>query len=135
MIDFEILTAFVTNVLFVTVLGWYLITNLQWYDYKLSRVVLKHHKPHWHLIYFFIPFIAYHTTGRFFPIFFFFALLPWMLVWYNKLDKKLIFTWRVKRFMILLISLVFFQDVLCTLKGGCGTYGCLCLWLLLILGV
>ncbi len=123
MIDFEILTAFVTNVLFVTVLGWYLITNLQWYDYKLSRVVLKHHKPHWHLIYFFIPFIAYHTTGRFFPIFFFFALLPWMLVWYNKLDKKLIFTWRVKRFMILLISLVFFQDVLCTLKGGCGTYG------------
>lgn len=39
MMDFEILAAFVTNVLFVTVLGWYLITNLQWYDYKLSRVI------------------------------------------------------------------------------------------------
>ncbi|MCD6433372.1 MAG: UDP-N-acetylmuramoyl-tripeptide--D-alanyl-D-alanine ligase, partial [Sulfurimonas sp.] len=120
---YEILAAFVTNVLFVTVLGWYLITNLQWYDYKLSRVVLKHHKPHWHLIYFFIPFIAYYTTGQFFIIFFYFAIIPAMLVWYKKLDKKLVLTWRVKRFLILLISLVLFQDVLFTLKCACETYG------------
>ncbi|PHQ64913.1 MAG: UDP-N-acetylmuramoylalanyl-D-glutamyl-2, 6-diaminopimelate--D-alanyl-D-alanine ligase, partial [Sulfurimonas sp.] len=123
MFDFEIFTAFVTNILFVTVLGWYLITNLQWYDYKLSRVVLKHHKPHWHLLYFFIPFIAYYTTGRFFPIFFYFAVLPSIFVWHKRLDKKLVLTWRVKRFLILLISLVFFQNVLCTIKGACGTYG------------
>lgn len=121
--DYEVLVAFVTNVLFVTVLGWYLITNLQWYDYKLSRVVLKHHKPHWHLIYFFIPFIAYYTTGQFFVIFFYFAIVPAMLVWHKKLDKKLVLTWRVKRFLILLISLVLFQDVLCTLKSACETYG------------
>ncbi|MCF6339164.1 MAG: UDP-N-acetylmuramoyl-tripeptide--D-alanyl-D-alanine ligase [Sulfurimonas sp.] len=119
----EILTAFVINVLFVTVLGWYLVTNLQWYDYKLSRVILKHHKPHWHLVYFFIPFIAYHTTGNFFIIFFLFAVLPAMMIWHRNLDKKLVLTWRVKRFLILLISLVLFQNVLCTLKGGCGTYG------------
>ena len=123
MFDFEILTAFVTNVLFVTVLGWYLITNLQWYDYKLFRVVLKHHKPHWHLLYFFIPFMAYYTTGKFFPIFFYFAVLPAIFVWHKNLDKKLVLTWRVKRFLILLVSLVFFQDVLCTLKDACGTYG------------
>nr|WP_321265756.1 UDP-N-acetylmuramoyl-tripeptide--D-alanyl-D-alanine ligase [uncultured Sulfurimonas sp.] len=123
MFDFEILTAFVTNVLFVTVLGWYLITNLQWYDYKLSRVVLKHHKPHWHLLYFFIPFIAYYTTGEFFPIFFYFAVVPAIFVWHKKLDKKLVLTWRVKRFLILLVSLVLFQNVLCTLKDACGTYG------------
>ncbi len=120
---YEILAAFVTNVLFVTILGWYLITNLQWYDYKLSRVILKHHKPHWHIIYFFIPFIAYHTTGHFFAIFFYFAILPALFVWYKKLDKKLVLTWRVKRFLILLISLVLFQDVLCTLKSACVTYG------------
>ncbi|WP_321778464.1 UDP-N-acetylmuramoyl-tripeptide--D-alanyl-D-alanine ligase [Sulfurimonas sp.] len=123
MFDFEILTAFVTNILFVTLLGWYLITNLQWYDYKLSRVILKHHKPQWHVLYFFIPFIAYHTTGKFFPIFFFFAVLPAIFIWHKKLDKKLVLTWRVKRFLILLLSLVFFQDVLCTLKGVCETYG------------
>lgn len=121
--NYELLVAFVVNVLFVTVLGWYLITNLQWYDYKLSRVILKHHKPQWHLIYFIIPFVAYHTTGQFFIIFFLFAVLPALFIWHKKLDKKLVLTWRVKRFLILLISLTLFQDVLCTLKDACETYG------------
>lgn len=121
--DYEMFMAFVTNVLFVTVLGWYLITNLQWYDYRLSRVVLKHHKPHWHIIYFFIPFIAYYTTGKFFIIFFFFAVLPAMFLWYKRLDKKLILTWRVKRFLILLLSLTLFQNMLCTAEEACVVYG------------
>ena len=120
---YETLYLFVTNILFVITLGWYLITNLQWYDYKISRVISKHHKPHWHLIYFFIPFIAYHTTGLYFGIFFYFAILPAMFVWNKKLDKKLVLTWRVKRFLILVISLVIFQNMLCTLKDGCEIYG------------
>jgi len=121
--DYEIFIAFVTNTLFVTVLGWYLITNLQWYDYKISRVVLKHHKPQWHIIYFFIPFIAYYTTGKFFIIFFFFAILPAIFLWHKKLDKKLVLTWRVKRFLILLISLTLFQNILCMLKDACEVFG------------
>jgi len=121
--NYEILIAFVVNVLLVTLLGWYLITNLQWYNYKLSRVVLKHHKPHWHLVYFVIPFIAYYFTGKFFVIFFIFAVLPAFILWYKKLDKKLVFTWRVKRFLILLISLTLFQNILCTLKDACEVYG------------
>lgn len=121
--EYELVVSFVTNVLFVTVLGWYLITNLQWYDYKISRVILKHHKPWWHVFYFLIPFVAYHTTGQFFVIFFYFAVIPSMLLWYKRLDKKLVLTWRVKRFLILLISLTLFQDVLCTLKDACQTYG------------
>ncbi len=121
--NYEVLVAFVTNVLFVTLLGWYLITNLQWYDYKLSRVIFKHHKPHWHVLYFIIPFIAYYTTGQFFVIFFLFAVLPAIILWHKKLDKKLVLTWRVKRFLILLISLTFFQDILCTLKDACVVYG------------
>jgi UDP-N-acetylmuramoyl-tripeptide--D-alanyl-D-alanine ligase len=121
--NYEIAIAFITNVLFVSALGWYLITNLQWYDYKLSRALFKHHKPHWHIIYFFIPFIAYYMTGKYFGIFFFFALLPALFIWHKNLDKKLVLTWRVKRFLILLVSLVFFQDLLCTLKSACETYG------------
>ncbi|WP_297442157.1 UDP-N-acetylmuramoyl-tripeptide--D-alanyl-D-alanine ligase [Sulfurimonas sp.] len=120
---YELFAAFVTNVVFVTLLGWYLITNLQWYDYKLERVILKHHKPLWHILYFIIPFIAYYTTGKFFLIFFIFAYIPGIFIWYKKLDKKLVLTWRVKRFLILLVSLTLFQDVLCTLKDGCATYG------------
>jgi len=121
--EYEVLIAFVTNVLFVTTLGWYLITNLQWYNYKITRVVLKHHKPQWHLIYFIIPFVAYYTTGKFFPIFFYFAVLPAIFVWHKKLDKKLVLTWRVKRFLILLVFLTIFQDVICTLKEACEVYG------------
>ncbi len=120
---YEVLLAFVTNVLFVTTLGWYLITNLQWYNYKISRVVLKHHKPQWHLFYFIIPFVAYYVTGKFFPIFFYFAVLPAVFVWHKKLDKKLVLTWRVKRFLILLVFLTIFQDVICTLKEACEVYG------------
>ena len=121
--EYEIFLAFVINALFVTVLGWYLITNLQWYNYSLSRVILKHHKPQWHIIYFIIPFIAYYTTGKFFSIFFLFAVLPAMIIWHKRLDKKLVLTWRVKRFLILLIGLTFFQNVLCTLKDACEVYG------------
>ena len=121
--QYETLVAFVVNVVFVTVLGWYLITNLQWYNYSLSRVVLKHHKPQWHIFYFIIPFIAYYTTGKFFTIFFLFAVLPSIILWHKKLDKKLVLTWRVKRFLILLISLTLFQDVLCTIKHACEVYG------------
>jgi len=121
--DYEILIAFVSNVVFVFLLGWYLITNLQWYDYKFSRILLKHHKPQWHLFYFLIPFIAYYTTGKFFTIILVFGVLPAIVFWHKKLDKKLVITWRVKRFLILLISLVLFQNVLCTLKDACQTYG------------
>jgi len=121
--EYTIFIAFVTNILFVTFLGWYLITNLQWYGYKLSRVILKHHKPHWHILYFLVPFIAYHTTGQFFLIFFYFAVVPSILLWNKRLDKKLVLTWRVKRFLILLVSLTFFQNVLCTLKDACEVYG------------
>lgn len=121
--NYEIAIAFITNIMFVTTLGWYLITNLQWYDYKLSRAILKHHKPHWHIIYFLIPFGAYYVTDKYFGIFFFFAFLPSILLWYKNLDKKLVLTWRVKRFLTLLISLVLFQDTLCTISSACEVYG------------
>ena len=121
--EYEVFTSFLINVVFVTLLGWYLITNLQWYDYKLSRVLFKHHKPQWHIIYFIIPFVAYHTTGKFFAIFFLFAILPSIIIWHKRLDKKLVLTWRVKRFLILLVSFTLFQDVLCTLKDACQVYG------------
>ena len=42
----------VTHIVLIMSLGWYLITNLQWYNYKLERVVLKHHKWQWHITYF-----------------------------------------------------------------------------------
>lgn len=120
---YDIFLPFFVNVAFVFLLGWYLITNLQWYDYKIERVILKHHKKHWHVLYFLIPFAAYYLLNSVFIIFFFAAFLPSLYLWHRKLDKKLVLTWRVKRFLILLLAFVLLQNVLCTLKPICGNYG------------
>jgi UDP-N-acetylmuramoyl-tripeptide--D-alanyl-D-alanine ligase len=110
--------ALLSNVLFVLTLGWYLILNLQWYSYKIERVVLNHHKRAWHLYYFILPFVAYFALGGYFPLFFilYLAAFTW---WYRHLDKKLVFTWRVRRFFILLAGLTLLGDFLCLLKTGC----------------
>ncbi len=108
MIWFELASHF----LLVMALGWYLATNLQWYSYKIDRVILHHTKYHWHLIYFLIPLFAYYFTGIYFWIYFYFAYLPTLWLWHKKLDKKLVLTGRVKRFFGLLAALTIFQDIL-----------------------
>jgi len=112
-----------SHILFVLSLGWYLITNLQWYNYKLDRVVFKHKKPLWHLFMFVIPIFAYYLTGIYFWIYFYFALLPTYFVWRRKLDKKLVYTSRVKRFFLFLFLAVVFQDSLCLITHKCYVYG------------
>ncbi len=126
--DYTQLLLFVTNVLFVTSLGWYLITNLQWYNYQIDRVITKHHKPWWHLFYFILPFMIYYGMyslgwAEFFAIYFYFASLPALFVWQKRLDRPLVLTWRVRRFLILLVFLTLFQNFLCTLNSSCEVYG------------
>lgn len=126
--DYTQLLLFVTNVLFVTSLGWYLITNLQWYNYQIDRVVTKHHKPWWHLFYFIFPFMIYYGMyslgwAEFFAIYFYFAALPALFVWQKRLDRPLVLTWRVRRFLILLVFLTLFQNFLCTINSSCEVYG------------
>jgi UDP-N-acetylmuramoyl-tripeptide--D-alanyl-D-alanine ligase len=121
--DYNQLFAFVTHILTVLLLGWYLITNLQWYDYKIKRVILHHHKYHWHIIYFVVPFLAYYLVPQFFWIFFYFAFVPALLIWHRRLDKKLVLTGRVKRFLTLLVFLALFQDFLCFISVACERFG------------
>ena len=110
------IVAFLTNLVFVMALGFYLITNLQWYDYKIERVVLKHHKPLWHLALFILPFILYYVVPQYFlPILALYIVA--LGSWYYKLDKKLVFTWRVKRFLILLFMITFFFNMITMIKG------------------
>ena len=120
---YEGLISIIVNIVFVMSLGWYLVTNLQWYDYKIERVVLKHHKVYWHIFYFFIPFILYYASDNYFAIFLLFAYLPALMLWHKKLDKKLVLTWRVKRFLALLLFLTLFQDTICFAKDACQVYG------------
>ncbi len=120
--DYTQAAAFITNTLFVMTLGWYLITNLQWYDYRIERVVLRHHKSWWHLVYFILPFIAYYIAGEYFWILFYTLIAPSIFLWHRKLDKKVVLTWRVKRFLILLFFITLFLNFVCTLKAFCHVY-------------
>ncbi len=109
MIYFKILT----NILLTIGLAWYLITSLQWYNYKISRVLTKHHKQHWHIIYFLIPLLCFYILpDLYFDIYFYFIFLPFLVFWHKKLDKRLVLTKRVQRFFVLLVLFSLFINAL-----------------------
>jgi UDP-N-acetylmuramoyl-tripeptide--D-alanyl-D-alanine ligase len=90
--------------LFLGGLGYYTITTLQWYSYRLNRVVFHHTKPIWNLLFFLLPYLLYEVAQSQGGYGWVVALgyLPWILWWYRHIDKKLVFTARVKRFIVLL---------------------------------
>ncbi|MBT0830068.1 Mur ligase family protein, partial [Campylobacter lari] len=94
-------------------LGFYLILALQWYSYKFSRIILHFAKPLWHLYFLIIPYFAFvfsFYSGNFYLYFIVFALsLLYGGYLYKNLDKKLVFTARIKRYFLFLslFTLVF----------------------------
>lgn len=109
-----------TNIILVLCLGWYLITNLQWYNYKLERVILKHHKVQWHIIYFATPFVLfYFLDPLYFSIYFYFLYLTSFIIWNRKLDKPLVLTTRVKRFLGILLFVTLSFNLLCFFSHRC----------------
>ena len=112
-----------TNIILIMTLGWYLITLLQWYNYSLERVILKHHKIQWHLFYFLLPIALYYTLpDLYFYAYFYVVHLPLFIYWNKKLDKKLVVTSRVKRFLSILLFITFIIDGMCYFTPSC-TYG------------
>lgn len=93
----------ITYMLFMVSLGFYLIQNLQWYNYKITRVILHHKKKIWHIVYFFLPILLYYTVYNIFIYSFYLLYLPILVLWYKDQDKKLVITGRVKRFFIVLV--------------------------------
>ncbi len=95
---------------FLLAMGYYAITNLQWYGYKLERVVFHHTKAWWHFVYFLIPYALYmfvdYASDYAFAVVI--AYLAVLYSWYKGLDKPLVWTGRVKRFYaaLLLIGLL-----------------------------
>ncbi len=104
-------------------LGWYLILNLQWYGYKLQRVIFHHKKYYWHILYFLIPLVTYYLSGEYFWIYFYAGLIPALIFWYKKIDKKLVFTPRIKRFFLFLTFGVLIEDLLCITSFKCHLFG------------
>jgi len=99
--------------LFILAMGYYFITNLQWYGYKLKRVLFHHTKQWWHIVYFVIPFvlysIAYAKTEYSFVVVIVYLIL--LAYWYKGLDKPLVFTGRIKRFFVAMLFFALFFAV------------------------
>lgn len=99
--------------LFILAMGYYFITNLQWYSYKLNRVLFHHTKTWWHFVYFLIPFALYmlvtYTSDYGFVVVI--AYLALLFQWYKGLDKPLVFTGRVKRFFAAMLLFAIFIAV------------------------
>jgi UDP-N-acetylmuramoyl-tripeptide--D-alanyl-D-alanine ligase len=94
---FDLIVNFIT----AYILGYYLITTLQWYNYKIKRILFHFHKPLWHLVYFVVPVVTYIVAYKFFWIYLFFGLIPAIILW-SKRTKGLNITKRVKRFFLIL---------------------------------
>ncbi|HJE65523.1 MAG TPA: UDP-N-acetylmuramoyl-tripeptide--D-alanyl-D-alanine ligase, partial [Campylobacter avium] len=80
-------------------LSFYLITALQWYSYKIERICFHFSKPLWHFYFLLLPSLVFAYSYKLFLLLF----LPFCLIlfiWHKKLDKKLVFTTKVKLFFI-----------------------------------
>ena len=109
-----------TNIILVLALGWYLITNLQWYNYKIERVIFKHHKVQWHIVYFATPFVLFYLLEPlYFSVYFYILYLTSFIIWNRKLDKPLVLTSRVKRFLAILLFVTLTINLLCFLSEEC----------------
>jgi len=95
--------------LFMVAISYYLITNLQWYNYSIQRVLFHHTRSWWHLVYFIIPFVLYMGANYLGGYGYIVTLLYLgvLFFWYRGLDKPLVWTGRVKRFIgiVLFVSL------------------------------
>ena len=91
-------------------MGYYFITNLQWYSYKLNRVLFHHTKTWWHFAYFLLPFILYAFLEGM-GAYSFVVVIGYLVAlyfWYKGLDKPLVFTGRVKRFFVAMLFFAIF---------------------------
>jgi len=95
---FNLLVHFIS----IFAIGFYLITVLQWYNYKISRIIFHFHRYRWHVFYLVIPLITYIFAYRFFWIYLFFGYIPALFLWFKKIKKPLNPTKRVKRFFLIL---------------------------------
>lgn len=115
----------IAHAAFVLMLGFYLITCLQWFSYKPARIIFHFTKPAWHLYFLILPLAAYFSyeiaaslcAAKFGAVPLYALHIAKILIvaayalalyfWQRGLDKKLVFTPRVKRFFAILAVCVF----------------------------
>ncbi len=126
----------IAHAAFILMLGFYLITCLQWFSYKPARIIFHFTKPVWHLYFFILPLAAYLGceivvglgAAKFGTAFLYALCAAKILIiaayalalyfWQRGLDKKLVFTPRVKRFFAILALCAFgFSAAFCAAEA------------------
>ncbi len=100
------------HALFVFSCAYYFMSAMQWYSYKLERIVLHYHRYDWHFYFFIIPLVTYYILSSPY-VYALYVLHPiLMILWMRKIDKKLVFTGRIKRYMLFLGFALLFQTLM-----------------------
>lgn len=105
--------------------GYYFITAMQWYSYRLERIVFHYNRYDWHLYFFMVPILGYYVLESIALYVFVGLFLAGLFFWQKRIDKKLVWTARVKRFILFLFLATLFQDLLCAVFEGCNKLGVL----------
>lgn len=104
-------------------LAYYVMSAMQWYSYKLERVLFHYHRYDWHVLLFVLPLGLYYVVQEPF-VYGIYGLYPLVLWrWSLKIDKKLLFTARVKRYFLFLALALLFQGILCAYLALCSKLG------------
>lgn len=96
-------------------------SSLQFFSYRFSRIILHYTKPQWHLYFFIFPVVCYFLTITSYPKLFVLIvvfLMVALFLWQKTLDKRLVFTYRVKSFFTILLLVTAFIDILILSKIG-----------------
>lgn len=94
---------FINTLIFNICITFYFISALQWYSYKLKRVIFHYHKYSWHIYFLLIPYFIYISSFGFSwisLIYFCFIHTSILFFWNKKIDKKLVITQKIKWFFI-----------------------------------
>ena len=88
----------------VMIFGYYVITALQWFSYKINRVIFHYTKPMWHIYFIILPLILISVFDSIiYQISITILYLIATIFWAYKLDKRVVITARVKRFFAFLV--------------------------------
>lgn len=111
------------HTLFVFSCAYYFMSTLQWYSYKLERIIFHYHRYDWHFYFFLIPLIIYYILPAPY-VYVLYGLHPLVMIfWVRKIDKKLIFTGRVKRYMMFLALILILHIFINASLDGFGKLG------------
>lgn len=119
----EMIVLGVIHICFTLGIGFYFITAMQWYSYRLERIVFHYNRYDWHFYFFALPLIVYYLLDGMALGIVVVLYAVALFFWQRKIDKKLVFTSRIKRFFLFLVLATLFQDLLCLALGSCFKLG------------